>query len=143
VLFCGIRLFSKSPYSQPNPSPASPPSFLLPPLLSPLSHTNPLFNSCAAQKYTLPTLARLSLRKQGLHTNISVSTILSSARFAYAHTPDTESRMRAHYLALIVRSRSTFMRSGTMQMEMERGGLLFFDLFVALCNHMVSCEVDS
>jgi hypothetical protein len=25
-----------------------------------------------------------------------------------------------------------------MQMEMERGGLLFFDLFVALCNHMVS-----
>jgi hypothetical protein len=30
-----------------------------------------------------------------------------------------------------------------MQMEMERGGLLFFDLFVALCNHMVSCEVDS
>ncbi|OQD84446.1 hypothetical protein PENANT_c013G02496 [Penicillium antarcticum] len=32
---------------------------------------------CAAQKYTLPTLQRLSLRKQGLHTNISVSTILS------------------------------------------------------------------
>lgn len=30
------------------------------------------------------------------------------------------------------------MRSGTMQAEMERGGKLFFDLFVALCNHMVS-----
>lgn len=25
-----------------------------------------------------------------------------------------------------------------MQMEMERGGKLFFDLFVAMCNHMVS-----
>ena len=24
-----------------------------------------------------------------------------------------------------------------MQMEMEAGGLLFFDLFVAICNHMV------
>ncbi|KAJ6080328.1 hypothetical protein N7467_010081 [Penicillium canescens] len=95
---------------------------------------------CAAQKYNLPVLQRLSLRKQGLHTNISCSTILASARFAYAHTPDTESRLRAHYLALIVRSRSTFMRSGTMQMEMERGGLLFFDLFVALCNHMDDFE---
>jgi hypothetical protein len=25
-----------------------------------------------------------------------------------------------------------------MQVEMERGGRLFFDLFVAMCNHMVS-----
>ena len=25
-----------------------------------------------------------------------------------------------------------------MQAEMERGGKLFFDLFVAMCNHMVS-----
>ena len=25
-----------------------------------------------------------------------------------------------------------------MQMEMEEGGKLFFDLFVAMCNHMVS-----
>jgi hypothetical protein len=24
-----------------------------------------------------------------------------------------------------------------MQMEMEKGGKLFFDLFVAMCNHMV------
>ncbi|KAJ5170230.1 uncharacterized protein N7500_003013 [Penicillium coprophilum] len=79
---------------------------------------------------------RLALRKQGLHTGIQCSTILASARFAYANTPDTESKLRAHYLALIVKSRSTFMRSGTMQAEMERGGKLFFDLFVALCNHM-------
>ncbi|KAJ5183394.1 hypothetical protein N7492_001010 [Penicillium capsulatum] len=91
---------------------------------------------CAAGKYTLPSLQRLALRKQGLHTGIDVTTILSSARFAYAHTPDTESKLRAHYLALIIRSRGTFKRSGTMQMEMERGGRLFFDLFVAMCNHM-------
>ncbi|QQK39632.1 BTB/POZ-like [Penicillium digitatum] len=91
---------------------------------------------CAAETYNLPHLQRLALRKQGLHTGIQCSTILASARFAYANTPDTESKLRAHYLALIVRSRSTFMRSGTMQAEMERGGKLFFDLFVALCNHM-------
>lgn len=96
-----------------------------------------LVGSCAAEKYNLPHLQRLALRKQGLHTGIQCSTILASARFAYANTPDTESKLRAHYLALIVRSRATFMRSGTMQAEMERGGKLFFDLFVALCNHMV------
>ncbi|RAL17574.1 BTB/POZ domain-containing protein [Aspergillus homomorphus CBS 101889] len=91
---------------------------------------------CAAQKYGLESLKRLALRKQGLHSGISCSTILTSARYAYAHTPDTESKLRAHYLALIIRSRSTFKRSGTMQMEMEQGGKLFFDLFVAMCNHM-------
>lgn len=100
--------------------------------------TNVCFDSCAAEKYKLPRLQRLALRKQGLHTGIQCSTILASARFVYENTPDTESKLRAHYLALIVRSRSTFMRSGTMQAEMERGGKLFFDLFVALCNHMVS-----
>ncbi|KAL4891699.1 hypothetical protein BDV59DRAFT_181529 [Aspergillus ambiguus] len=91
---------------------------------------------CAADKYGLEILKRLALRKQGLHTGIQCSTILTSARYAYANTPDTESKLRAHYLALIIRSRSTFKRSGTMQMEMEQGGKLFFDLFVAMCNHM-------
>ncbi|KAF9889937.1 hypothetical protein FE257_006811 [Aspergillus nanangensis] len=91
---------------------------------------------CAADKYGLDILKRLALRKQGLHSGIQCSTILASARYAYANTPDTESKLRAHYLALIIRSRSTFKRSGTMQMEMEQGGKLFFDLFVAMCNHM-------
>ncbi|GIC94066.1 BTB/POZ domain-containing protein [Aspergillus udagawae] len=97
---------------------------------------------CAAQKYGLEPLKRLALRKQGLHSGIQCSTILSSARYAYANTSDSESKLRAHYLALIIRSRSTFKRSGTMQMEMEKGGKLFFDLFVAMCNHMV-CTVLS
>lgn len=96
-----------------------------------------LLDSCAAQKYGLEPLKRLALRKQGLHSGIQCSTILSSARYAYANTSDNESKLRAHYLALIIRSRSTFKRSGTMQMEMEKGGKLFFDLFVAMCNHMV------
>ncbi|KAL4785343.1 hypothetical protein BJX76DRAFT_324857 [Aspergillus varians] len=91
---------------------------------------------CAANKYGLEHLKRLSLVKQGLHTGIQCSTILASARYAYANTPDHESKLRAHYLALIIRSRSTFKLSGTMQMEMEKGGKLFFDLFVAMCNHM-------
>lgn len=91
---------------------------------------------CAAEKYGLDELKRLALRKQGLQSGIEVATILRSARYAYDNTPDSDSRLRAHYLALIIRCRKTFKRSGTMQMEMEGGGKLFFDLFVALCNHV-------
>ena len=91
---------------------------------------------CAAEKYGLDDLKRLALRKQGLQSGIQVDVIIRSARYAYENTPDTESRLRAHYLALIIRSRKTFKRSGTMQMEMENGGKLFFDLFVAMCNHI-------
>jgi len=91
---------------------------------------------CAAERFGLEELKRLSLRKQGLQTGIEVATILRSARYAYGNTPDTDSRLRAHYLALIIRSRKTFKRSGTMQMEMEMGGKLFFDLFVAMANHL-------
>lgn len=92
---------------------------------------------CSALFFGLPDLQRLALRKQGLQTGIDVATILRSARFAYASTPPSDSRLRAHYLALIIRSRKTFKRSGTMQMEMEKGGTqLFFDLFVAMSNHI-------
>ncbi|KAJ5988953.1 hypothetical protein N7481_004163 [Penicillium waksmanii] len=91
---------------------------------------------CTAEKYGLEDLKRIALRKQGLQTDIPADVILRSARYAYDNTPDSESRLRAHYLALIIRSRKTFKRSGTMQMEMESGGKLFFDLFVAMCNHM-------
>ncbi|EON65376.1 hypothetical protein W97_04614 [Coniosporium apollinis CBS 100218] len=91
---------------------------------------------CAAERYGLEELKKLALRKQGLQSGIDVATILRSARYAYENTPDSDSRLRAHYLALIIRSRRTFKRSGTMQMEMEMGGKLFFDLFVAMCNHV-------
>jgi len=91
---------------------------------------------CAAERYGLDELKRLSLRKQGLQSGIEVATILRSARYAYENTPDTDSKLRAHYLALMIRSRKTFKRSGTMQLEMELGGKLFFDLFVAMCNHI-------
>lgn len=77
---------------------------------------------CTAEKFGLDELKRLALRKQGLQSGIQVDVILRSARFAYDNTPDTDSRLRAHYLALIIRSRKTFKRSGTMQMEMELGG---------------------
>lgn len=94
---------------------------------------------CAAERYGLEELKRLALRKQGLQTGIDVGTILRSAKYAYAHTPESDSRLRAHYLALIIRCRKTFKRSGTMQAEVEKGGegsKLFFDLFVAMCNHL-------
>jgi hypothetical protein len=92
---------------------------------------------CAADRYGLDELKRLALRKQGLQAGIDVATILRSAQYAYANTPDSDSRLRAHYLALIIRCRKTFKRSGTMQAEMEAGGSkLFFDLFVAMCNHL-------
>jgi hypothetical protein len=80
---------------------------------------------CTAERYGLEELKRLALRKQGLQSGIQCSTILSSARYAYTHTPDSDSKLRAHYLALIIRSRNTFKRSGTMQMEMEAGGKLY------------------
>ncbi|KAI6783148.1 uncharacterized protein J7T54_000650 [Emericellopsis cladophorae] len=92
---------------------------------------------CAAERYGLTELKKIALRKQGLQSGIQCSTILASARYAYANTPDSDSKLRAHYLALIIRSRSTFKRSGTMQLEMYNGGSqLFFDLFVALSNHV-------
>jgi len=88
-------------------------------------------------RYGLDELQRLALRKQGLQSGVQCSTILTSARYAYANTPDSDAKLRSHYLALIIRSRHTFKRSGTMQNEMENGGRLFFDLFVAMVNHMV------
>jgi hypothetical protein len=57
---------------------------------------------CAADRYGLDELKRLALRKQGLQSGIDVATILRSAQYAYAHTPDSDSRLRAHYLALII-----------------------------------------
>ncbi len=79
---------------------------------------------CSAERFGLQELKKLALRKQGLRSGIQCSTILASARYAYANTPDDDSKLRAHYLALIIRSRSTFKQSGTMQMEMEAGGKL-------------------
>jgi len=97
-----------------------------------ISNTHREGQQCSATFYNLPDLQRLALKKQGLQTGVQCSTILSSARFAYANTPANDSKLRAHYLALIIRSRNTFKRSGTMQMEMGRGGSgLFFDLFVS------------
>ncbi|MCJ1361067.1 hypothetical protein MMC16_000164 [Acarospora aff. strigata] len=85
---------------------------------------------CTAEKFGLDELKRLALRKQGLQSGIQVDVILRSARYAYENTPDTDSRLRAHYLALIIRSRKIFKRSGTMQTEMEIGGSkLFFVSF--------------
>ena len=77
---------------------------------------------CTAEKFGLEELKRLALRKQGLQVGIQVDVILRSARFAYENTPDRDAKLRAHFLALIIRSRKTFKRSGTMQMEMEIGG---------------------
>jgi len=92
---------------------------------------------CTAHRYGLEDLKRLALRKQGLLSGVEVTTILRSMRFAYDNTPESDSRLRAHYLALIIRCRNTFKRSGTMQAEMGNGGsTMFFDLFVAMCNHI-------
>lgn len=91
---------------------------------------------CAAEKYGLEELKDLALRKQGLQTGIPVEIIIRSARYAYDNTPDSEYRLRAHYLAMMIRTRDIFKRSGTMQFEMEMGHKFFFDLFVAMCNHM-------
>ncbi|KAL4878663.1 hypothetical protein BJY04DRAFT_229694 [Aspergillus karnatakaensis] len=91
---------------------------------------------CAAEKYGLEELKDLALRKQGLQTGIPIEVIIRSARYAYDNTPDSEYRLRAHYLAMVIRTRDIFKRSGNMQFEMEMGHKFFFDLFVAMCNHI-------
>ncbi|KAI9043650.1 uncharacterized protein KD926_003000 [Aspergillus affinis] len=98
---------------------------------------------CAAEKYGLEGLKRLALRKQGHQSGIPIDVILRSARYAYDNTPDSEYRLRAHYLAMIIRTRHIFKSSGTMQVEMELGHPFFFDLFVAMCNHMDDLEMKS
>lgn len=108
-----------------------------PPYNTPVTLLKDTVIYCLAHRYGLPELQRLALRKQGLQSGVQCSTILNSARFAYNNTPDNDAKLRSHYLALIIRSRHTFKRSGTMQAEMEQGGRLFFDLFVAMVNHMV------
>lgn len=95
---------------------------------------------CAAEKYGLEDLKRLALRKQGFQNGIPIPIILRSARYAYDNTPDSDSQLRAHYLAMIIRTREIFKKSGTMQTEMEKGHEWFFDLFVAMCNHMDDLE---
>ncbi|PWY92061.1 hypothetical protein BO70DRAFT_357212 [Aspergillus heteromorphus CBS 117.55] len=95
---------------------------------------------CAADKYSLPPLKRLALRKQGLRSGIPIDVILRSARYAYDHTPDSEYRLRAHYLAMVIQARGVFKDSGTMQLEMEMGHTFFFDLFVAMCNYVDDLE---
>lgn len=91
---------------------------------------------CCAGRFGLLDLKKLSLRKQGMQSAIDCATVLRSARYAYDNTPDTDAQLRAHYLALIIRCRKTFKKSGTMQVEMESGGKLWFDLYVAMCNHI-------
>ena len=86
---------------------------------------------CTAEKFGLEELKRLALRKQGLQTGIQVDVILRSARYAYDNTPDQDAKLRAHFLALIIRSRKTFKRSGTMQMEMEIGGSKLYEIVEA------------
>ncbi|KAH8424150.1 uncharacterized protein LDX57_001904 [Aspergillus melleus] len=98
---------------------------------------------CAAEKYGLEGLKRLALRKQGLQSGIPIDVILRSARYAYDNTTDEEYRLRAHYLAMIIRTRHIFKSSGTMQVEMELGHPFFFDLFVAMCNHMDDLEMNN
>lgn len=67
---------------------------------------------CSADRYGLDKLKKLALQKQGLQSGIQCSTILASARYAYDNTPENDAKLRAHYLALIIRSRNTFKRSG-------------------------------
>jgi hypothetical protein len=106
---------------------------------NPINNELTIEQQCAAHRFALPHLQALALRKQGLQSGIHASTILSSARYAYSHTPASDTSLRAHYLALIIRSRATFKRSGTMQAEMMAGGsALWFDLFVAMVEHLVS-----
>lgn len=91
---------------------------------------------CAAEKLGLEELKRLALIKQGLRFCALDDVLIRSARYAYANTLETDSRIRPFFIELIIQDRKRIIRSPTMQMEMGLGGSkLFFDLFVAMVMH--------
>lgn len=96
---------------------------------------------CAAARLALPDLQRLAFRKQSMVKGPDVAVILRSARFAYAHLPASDYRLRAYYIHLVARNGRRFRGSRTMQKEMEKGGTqLFFDVFCTMTEHMSELE---
>jgi hypothetical protein len=91
---------------------------------------------CLADKYGLKLLKRLALRKQGLWSNISCDTIVASARYVYHHTPDSEVKLRKHYISLIIRHLNKFKCNGSIRAEMQTGGKFVLDLFEGMCNYI-------
>lgn len=77
---------------------------------------------CAAENLGLEELKRLALIKQGLRSCTLDDILIRSARYAYANTLDTDRRLRAFFIEVIVQDRRRFVRSPTMQMEMGLGG---------------------
>ena len=77
---------------------------------------------CAAENLGLEELKRLALIKQGLRFSTLDDIVVRSARYAYANTLDTDRRLRAFFIEVIIQDRRRFIRSPTMQMEMGLGG---------------------
>lgn len=72
-----------------------------------------------------PRVCRLSPRLHGAKS-IQCSTILTNARYAYVNTLDTESKLWAPHLALIIQSPSMFRRSRTVQVDGGGGSCFWF-----------------
>ncbi|KKA26267.1 hypothetical protein TD95_000027 [Thielaviopsis punctulata] len=88
---------------------------------------------CAAEKYGIKGLKRIALRKLREQPALPCHIILSSARYAYAHTAENDPKLRAFFVSVIVRNHHSFARSNSMRRNMLAGGTnLFFDLFVAM-----------
>ena len=77
---------------------------------------------CAAENLGLEELKRLALIKQGLRFCTLDDILIRSARYAYANTQDTDRRLRAFFIEVIIQDRKRFVRSPIMQMEMRLGG---------------------
>ena len=77
---------------------------------------------CTAERLGLEELKRLALIKQGLRFCNLDDVLIRSARYAYANTLDTDHRLRAFFIEMIIQDRNKFVRSPTMQMEMGLGG---------------------
>ena len=77
---------------------------------------------CAAESLGLEELKRLALIKQGLRFRTLDDVLIRSARYAYGNTLDTDHRLRAFFIEVIIQDRKRFIRSPTMQMEMRLGG---------------------
>ncbi|KAJ5492920.1 hypothetical protein N7539_001666 [Penicillium diatomitis] len=95
---------------------------------------------CAAVKYGLGRLKSLALQKHALQLGLEPEVILRSALYAQNNLPTTDEGLPAWHLSYIVRHRHDFKECAMLSREMEKGGGMFFGLFVAMCERMDELE---
>jgi hypothetical protein len=92
---------------------------------------------CSAEKYGLENLKRLALRKQGEWSGVAWKTVFASARYAYDHTPDSDTKLRRCYISLIMGYLDNLKVNRLIQAEMMTGSKLALGLFEAMYDKII------